>query len=57
MGWLRLRTNPRLFPEVERIAKAICNGDTNPLLFDQALVIAENEMVLRCVRVEAHRHD
>jgi hypothetical protein len=39
--------------EVERIAKAICNGDTNPLLFDQALVIAENEMVRCCVRVEA----
>ena len=52
MGWLHLRTNPRLFPEIERIAKAICNGDTNPLLFEQALVIAENEMVLRCVSVE-----
>jgi hypothetical protein len=44
---------PAAFAEVERIAKAICNGDTNPLLFEQALVIAENEMVLRCVRVEA----
>src|SRR3984893_17979259 len=41
------------FAEVERIAKAICNGNTDPLLFDQALVIAENEMVRRCVRVEA----
>jgi hypothetical protein len=44
---------PAAFAEVERIAKAICNGDTNPLLFEQALVIAENEMVRRCVRVEA----
>jgi len=44
---------PAAFAEVERIAKAICNGNTDPLLFDQALVIAENEMVRRCVRVEA----
>ncbi len=44
--------NPSLFPDIERMAKAICNGDTNWLLFEQALVIAENEMVLRCVRIE-----
>src|ERR1700738_3509604 len=44
---------PAAFAEVERIAKAICNGDTNPLLFEQTLVIAENEMVLRCMRVKA----
>jgi hypothetical protein len=46
------RHNPTLFPEVERMAKALCNGDTNPLLWEQALVIAENEMVLRSVRAE-----
>jgi hypothetical protein len=46
------RHNPALFPEIERMAKAICNGDTNPLLFEQGLVIAENEIMLRCVRVE-----
>ena len=34
------------------MAKAICNGDTNPLLFEQALVIAENELVLRAVGAE-----
>jgi type II secretory pathway predicted ATPase ExeA len=34
------------------MAKAICNGNTDPLLFEQALVIAENEMVRRCVRAE-----
>ena len=34
------------------MAKAFCNGDTNPLLFEQALVIAENELVLRCVSAE-----
>jgi Xaa-Pro aminopeptidase len=52
-GLAALTYKPAAFAEVERIAKAICNGDTNPLLFEQALVIAENEMVLRCVRVEA----
>jgi type II secretory pathway predicted ATPase ExeA len=34
------------------MAKAICNGNTDPLLFEQALVIAENEMVRRCARAE-----
>jgi hypothetical protein len=38
--------------DIELMAKAICAGDTNPLLFEQALVIAENEMVLRCVRAQ-----
>ena len=52
-GLAALTYKPAAFAEVERIAKAICNGDTNPLLFEQALVIAENEMVRRCVRVEA----
>src|SRR5262249_42280599 len=46
------RHNPKLFPDIERMAKAFCNGDTNPLLFEQALVIAENELVLRCVSAE-----
>jgi hypothetical protein len=52
-GLAALTYKPAAFAEVERIAKAICNGDTNLLLFEQALVIAENEMVRRCVRVEA----
>ena len=52
-GLAALTYKPAAFAEVERIAKAICNGDTNPLLFEQALVIAENEMVRRCVRGEA----
>ena len=52
-GLAALTYKPAAFAEVERIAKAICNGNTDPLLFDQALVIAENEMVRRCVRVEA----
>jgi hypothetical protein len=46
------RHNPTLFPDIERMAKALCNGDSNPLLLEQALVIAENELVLRSVRAE-----
>jgi hypothetical protein len=49
------RHNPALWPEIERIAKAICNGDGNPLLFEQATVIAESEIVLRCMRLEKVR--
>jgi hypothetical protein len=46
------RHDPTLFPDIERMAKALCNGDANPLLLEQALVIAENELVLRSVRAE-----
>src|SRR5262249_53308423 len=49
------RHNPGLWPEIERIAKAICNGDANPLLLEQATVIAETEIVLRCMRLEKVR--
>ena len=34
------------------LAKAICNGATDPLLFEQALIIAENGFVLDCVQTE-----
>jgi hypothetical protein len=38
--------------DIALMADAICAGDTNPLLFEQALLIAESEMVLRCVRAQ-----
>jgi hypothetical protein len=44
--------NPECLPEIERIANALCKGDTDPLLFEQALIFAENDYVLRCVRSE-----
>jgi hypothetical protein len=44
--------NPVFFDEVEQIAKAICGDDQNPALFTQAVVIAENELILRCVAME-----
>jgi hypothetical protein len=46
------RHSATLWPEIERNAKALCNGDSNPLLFEQAVIIAENEIVLRGVRLE-----
>jgi hypothetical protein len=46
------RNNPEFSPEIEAVASAICNGATDPLLFEQALIIAENGFVLRCVRAE-----
>ena len=44
--------DPMLSRDIDLIARAMCGDDIDPLLFEQALVIAENEMVLRCVRVE-----
>ena len=46
------RNNPEFFPEIAAVASAICNGATDPLLFEQALIIAENGFVLRCVQAE-----
>lgn len=46
------RQNPVLFGEIEQIAKAICEGDSNPLLFEQAILIAENDLLLRLVKAE-----
>src|SRR5262249_21526677 len=46
------RHNPECLPEIERIANALCKGDTDPLLFEQALILAENDYILRCVRSE-----
>ena len=46
------RKNPEIFAEIEPVARAICNGATDPLLFEQALIIAENGFVLRCVQAE-----
>ena len=47
------RHNPTYFPEIERIASAYCEDDApDPLLFEQALIIAENDMILMCVNAE-----
>jgi hypothetical protein len=44
--------NPAQSPLIERIARAICADDQNPLLLEHALTIAENEIVLIRVRAE-----
>ena len=44
---------PMPAPEVEQIARAICGDDNDPLLFAQALEIAENEMTL--LEIRAHQ--
>ena len=46
------RKDPEIFGEIEPVARAICNGAVNPLLFEQALIIAENDFVLRCAQTE-----
>jgi hypothetical protein len=56
------RHDRALSPEIERLARAICAVDQNPLLLEQARTIAANEMVLirvRAARVAAieRRHD
>src|SRR5262249_49768857 len=44
--------NPVYCAEIEQAAKAICEGDSEPLLFEQALIIAENDLILRHVRTQ-----
>jgi hypothetical protein len=44
--------NPLISALVDRIAGAICGDDQNPLLLEQALMIAEHETVLIGVRAE-----
>ena len=46
------RKDPEIFAEIEPVARAICNGAVYPLLFEQALIIAENDFVLRCAQTE-----
>ena len=38
--------------QIEQMAKAICGHLSDPLLFEQALKIAESEFLLRCVSAE-----
>ena len=46
------RHNPACFREIERIAHAYCEGDTDPLLFEVALMIAETDVILMAVHTE-----
>ena len=46
------RNSPPLMAGVAGIARDICGGDQNPLLFEQALLIAQHQVVLARVRAE-----
>jgi hypothetical protein len=38
--------------DIDLMARAMCGDDIDPLLFEQAQVIAESELLQRCVRAE-----
>jgi hypothetical protein len=44
--------NPAVSGKIEQMAKAICGDDQDPLLFDQAIIIAENDILLRSIGAE-----
>jgi hypothetical protein len=44
--------DPMLPRDIELMARALCGDSINPLLLEQARVIAESELLLRCVRAE-----
>jgi hypothetical protein len=44
--------HPTPSSEIERFAKAICGADNDPLLFEQACTIAENDFVLRAIHAQ-----
>ncbi len=46
------RENPKISQAIEVMAKALCGDDQDPRVREQALIIAEAEIVLRCVRTE-----
>jgi hypothetical protein len=46
------RRGPETFAEIEAVARAICNGASDPLLLEQAMIIAESGFVLGCVQAE-----
>ena len=60
-GWAVANTVPSpVSGEVERMAKAICGEDASPALYEQAVIMAECEMVLlklRAARVAIIRGD
>jgi hypothetical protein len=45
-----MRNNLSVSAQIERIAQAICGDDATPAQYEQALIIAESEVVLLHVR-------
>jgi hypothetical protein len=48
----RKHLDPMRSRDIDLMARAMCGDDIDPLLFEQAQLIAESELLLRCVRVE-----
>ena len=48
-----IHRNPHFFPQVESMARAMSGDDKDALLMEQALVIAENHLILESVRTES----
>src|SRR5258707_13169718 len=46
------RANPIFEEEIGRMARGLCDGNDNPLLLEQAIVIAECDLILRMVHTE-----
>ena len=44
--------HPVLSAEIEGFAEALCEGDNDPTLFAQALIIGRNELVLRTISAQ-----
>jgi hypothetical protein len=47
------RQNELYANEIKAMAIAICDGDNNPLVYEQALIIAESEVLLRCIQSQS----
>jgi hypothetical protein len=43
---------PAAQADIERFAKALCDGDNDPALLEQARIIANNELVLRAISAQ-----
>jgi hypothetical protein len=41
-----------LSPELDRVVRAVCGKDSDPLLLEQAFIIAANEQVLRSINAQ-----
>jgi hypothetical protein len=46
------RDNPLCLDRIERLARAYCADDDDPLLLEQARIIAEDDIILMCVRAK-----
>src|SRR5262245_39873357 len=47
-----IHRDPYIMSEIERMAWQICAGDSNQAIFEQAIILAEAELLLRAVRAQ-----